>query len=795
MTKRLLSGLLSMTMVFSMLPNVFAQAESTDVENVQGEETVLINEQSEASSTQETYAAIEDDYTYTVSNGETTIISYTGEDSAVSIPATLGGYPVTVLQGEYYEDDWGDECYNSVFGSGIVSVTIPDSVTTIGDSAFMDCYNLTSVTMPDSVTIIGNSAFAYCEGLTSVNIPDSVTYIGEYAFGYCLNLTEIVVDAGNTMYSSDMSGALYNKDKTELLLVPCGYLGDFRIPASVTKISASAFERYIGCIWVDENNQTYSSDDRGVLFDKAKTELIQAPRTLAGSYTIPDSVITVGDGAFKECNQLTSVTLGNKVTTIGSNAFLLCTGAIQCIYIPKSVTAIGNGAFEMCFLNYVYYGGTEEQWKEIDIGECNDWLDDPIFYNCDGIFDFYEYEVTDGNAIITDYIGAGNDLMIPTTIDEHTITAIDEYAFSFCRGLKSVKIPGSILSIGEHAFEFCYELKTVVLENGVKAIANGAFEGCWELTNITIPVGVMTIGDGAFNDCTNLTIYGINGSYAQQYAEANGIPFVVLGSHQASISEEKFATLQAALDAYETGTIQLLADADSVTVTKNAVVDLNGFCIETVTATSAALTVLDSKTDDYSVADSDYGKIVSINGSVTPADGYIAIAEADGTSYHKVSLKITDMTLRSANAGVYYKCAFNGDEMVAAQVTSYGVTLSLRDAPEIGAAGSAYSVFTEFSTGTNTPSTLLKNVMKTTNTGAQNNRNANMQVYGRAYIQIGDSYIYGETVSRSFRQQVELADEIWSTLTAEQQTAVQAMYLAFRENMVSWTIPNIKNSI
>ena len=742
------------------------------------------------------HAATEDDYTYKVKNGEATITSYAGPGGDVTIPSTLGGYPVTILQGEHYEDDWGDDCYNSVFGSGVVSVTIPESVTIIGDYAFYDCYNLTSVMIGNGVTTIGNCAFSGCESLTSVNIPASVTYIGGNAFGYCLSLVEIIVNTGNKMYSSDASGALYNKDKTELILVPCGCLGDFRIPASVTKISANALVYYRGgCILVDENNQFYSSDDCGVLFDKAKTELIKAPQTLTGSYTIPNSVITIGDGAFEWCTQLTSVTLGNKVTTIGSNAFAFCNGALQCMYIPESVTIIGSGAFEMCFLlRYVYYGGTEEQWKQIEIGE-GDLLDEPTFYKCDGIFDFYEYEAVDGSAIITEYIGAGNNLTIPATIDEHTITAIDEYAFSYCRGLKSVKIPGSVVSIGEHAFDSCYELTTVVLENGVEEIAHGAFESCWELTYITIPADVTTIGDGAFNDCTKVIIYGINGSYAQQYAEANGIPFVVLGSYQASNSEEKFANLQAALDAYETGTIQLLADADSITVTKDAVVDLNGFCIETVTATSAVLTVFDTKTDDYSVADSDYGKITDINGSVTPADGYIAIAEVDGTSYHKVSLEITDMTLRSANAGVYYKCDFNGDEMVAAQVTRYGVTLSLRGVPEIGAAGSACSIFTEFATGTNTPSTLLKNVMRTTNTEAQNDRNANMQVYGRAYIQIGDTYMYGETVSRSFRQQVELADEIWSTLTVEQQSAVQAMYLAFRKNMDDWTIPNIKSSI
>ena len=262
----------------------------------------------------------------------------------------------------------------------------------------------------------------------------------------------------------------------------------------------------------------------------------------------------------------------------------------------------------------------------------------------------------------------------------------------------------------------------------------------------------------------------------------------------ATNGNEKFMSLQEALDAYEGGVIQLQANADSVVVAKNVVVDLDGFSIASVSVTTGELAVLDSKTDDYSVADNDYGKVVSISGTVKPADGYIAIAEADGTSYHRVTLEITDMVLRSADAGVYYNCNFNGDELVASRVASYGVALSLKGTPAIGAAGSKYSVFTKFASGSNTPSTLLKNVMQEANTETQNDRNANMQVYGRAYIQIGDTYIYGETVSRSFRQQVELVDLAWNTLTVDQQAAVHAMYRSFQKDMASWTIPNIKNS-
>jgi hypothetical protein len=259
--------------------------------------------------------------------------------------------------------------------------------------------------------------------------------------------------------------------------------------------------------------------------------------------------------------------------------------------------------------------------------------------------------------------------------------------------------------------------------------------------------------------------------------------------------DEEYATLQEAMDAYESGTIQLYANADSIAVTKNVVVDLNSFSLTSLDATVATVTLLDSKTDDYSVADGDYGKIANILGTVVPAEGYVAITEKDGTSYHKVSLETTDMTLRAAKAGIYFNSVFNGDEVVQEYVTTCGVVLSLNPTPEIGASGSAYSVFHKFAVGANTPGTLLKNVMTENGTAAQNECRANLEVYGRAYVQIGDRYYYGETVCRSFREQIELVDGAWNTLSEQQQFEVLAMYRTFRDAMANWTIPNIKNSI
>jgi len=198
------------------------------------------------------------------------------------------------------------------YRSSIYALVIENGVTFIGNCAFLDCSNLTSVTIPNSITSIGHSAFNNCSDLTTVTIPNSVTDIGDYGFQNCCGLISVT------------------------------------IPNSVTNIGYCAFLNCSGLmsIIVDVANNAFCSEN-GILFNKAKTTLIQYPARKIGAYIISNSVTSIGNGAFAHCSGLTSVTIPNSVTYIGMGAFFCCSGLTSLI-IPNLVTSIESEAFRYC---------------------------------------------------------------------------------------------------------------------------------------------------------------------------------------------------------------------------------------------------------------------------------------------------------------------------------------------------------------------------------------------------------------------------------------------------------------
>jgi len=270
--------------------------------------------------------------------------------------------------------------------------------------------------------------------------------------------------------------------------------------------------------------------------------------------------------------------------------------------------------------------------------------------------------------------------------------------------------------------------------------------------------------------------------------------------------------IDAVKDCEEAGILTLLRDVSGdVTIEKDLSIELNGKEIDgTITvADGCTLYGADASTDDYTIEDGEgYIKIKVVrkgNGKVEgmPAsmenDGYLAVTEGEYVSFHRVNLRINYMTLRAKDTGVYFKSAFAGDELVAERIEEFGIVMSVLGEPteENLMSGVGFSRFdgANFEAGVNmndATSTLLRGVMKETNASLINKRNANLPVYGRAYVRLKDgTYMLGKTVVRTFREQVEGADAIWDTLAAEQKLETLKMYSAFKNVMTDWKIPNM----
>ena len=279
----------------------------------------------------------------------------------------------------------------------------------------------------------------------------------------------------------------------------------------------------------------------------------------------------------------------------------------------------------------------------------------------------------------------------------------------------------------------------------------------------------------------------------------------------------KYESLEEAVNDYTDGIIKLLKDDyGSILITKDTYLDLNGYDQNgELVVESGTLYCMDSKTDDYTVADDDFGRIFWYMGNVVGAqpsgngnaNSYMMITDGEGlASFHRVNLEIYAMTLRPevngvAEPGVYYKSNFMGDEMVAEYADTFGVALSVTEMPNAGNMDTKckYSWFEGFAAGEGAndaiTGTLVKGIMKGRNSDEQNAKYAAMPIYGRAYIKdLYGNYTFGAGVSRSLQKEIELIDEQWDTL-GESQAAVQKLCTKFYSVVKDWNIPNIQSAI
>lgn len=511
--------------------------------------------------------------------------------------------------------------------TSLKQIELPEKTETIGNSAFNGCTSLTDFTLPSSLKTIGYEAFRICDSITEIVIPDSVnvlpgyaftgtsltsvvlgagvTSVEAYTFGYSPNLASITVSENNAVYSS-LDGILYDKEKTEICIVPGGIGGAITVPATIEKFDYLAISscKNLTDVNIEAGGLYYKSID-GIVYSADGTVLVVCPRAkqenitvaegtqIIGSYAFascsgckkivfPQSLITIKDGAFDGCRSLESITFSEGLTSIEGVAFRSCS-ALKTVSLPDSVNTVSSGAFESCSnLRSVYLGACLSNLSKRAFSHCYNLENVTVSEDNENFtsFDSIIYN-KDKTKIYSIPAGINGAITLPTTLTElqeddipanYNITdvniengnrffkSVDGIVYS-ADGTKLIVCPngkrGAVFvengttEILSHAFSSCVYVDKIVLPDTLKSIGSQTFYRCEKLTNIVIPDSVDSISPYAFQECVSLQTISIpnaitkinNGMFASCGFEELTFPESIQSFDHASWSKLKTLTI------------------------------------------------------------------------------------------------------------------------------------------------------------------------------------------------------------------------------------------------------------
>ena len=471
----------------------------------------------------------------------------------ITIPKTLTevgsqGYMFTTIDGPFTESN----IQKAVLEEGMVKVpanlfhnneklkyvTLPESITSIEEMAFKECKNLTDVKIPSNTTRIGDSVFEK-SGLTKIDIPDSVTRIGAYVFADT-DLTELKLPnrltyLGNRVLSGNTGVTEITIPKTLTEVGSQGYMfTTIDGPFTESNLQKAVLEE--GIVKVPANLFQENITLKSVVLPEGITEILQ--RAFKGCkalkmVSLPDSITGMGTEVFSGCTSLSSVKLPNKRVNIMSSTFEGCTSLTE-ITLPDTVTTIQDHAFKNCTaLKTINWSKSITDIQSYAFENCDALTKLAIpntvtnigtgaFYDCGG---FTDIAVPNSVKTLGSRAFENCDALVKVSIPD-SVTSMGEKTFYDCDALTDVKLGTGITQIPTSCFEHCDVLPSVVLPYRVSKVGDNAFKNCVALTEITIPRATTAISTSVFSYPAKMTVYGISGTYAETFANQQGMKFV-----------------------------------------------------------------------------------------------------------------------------------------------------------------------------------------------------------------------------------------------------------------------------